>query len=61
MTPLSIALDWPLDIIIIPKVKAPRDVWWVETVLDQMEMRLHRAHGRLRTMLLGPQPDEVRA
>jgi len=29
-----------------------------ETVV---KVRLPRAHGRLRTMLLGPQPDEVRA
>ena len=26
-----------LDIIIIPKVKAPRDVWYVETMLAQLE------------------------
>jgi citrate lyase subunit beta/citryl-CoA lyase len=32
-----------LDLLILPKVKSPRDVWWVETVLDQMEMRLGRA------------------
>jgi len=29
-----------LDVIIIPKVKAPRDVWFVETLLDQLEGRL---------------------
>jgi citrate lyase subunit beta/citryl-CoA lyase len=29
-----------LDVIIIPKVKAPRDVWFVETLLDQLEARL---------------------
>jgi citrate lyase subunit beta/citryl-CoA lyase len=32
-----------LDLLILPKVKSPRDVWWVETVLDQMEMRLGRS------------------
>jgi citrate lyase subunit beta/citryl-CoA lyase len=32
-----------LDLLILPKVRAPRDVWWVETLLDQMEMRLGRA------------------
>ena len=26
--------------IIVPKVKAPRDVWFVETLLDQLEARL---------------------
>ena len=33
-----------LDVIIIPKVKAPRDVWFVETLLDQLEAqaRPHR-------------------
>ncbi len=30
-----------LDIIIIPKVKAPRDVWFVETLLAQLEAKLH--------------------
>lgn len=29
-----------LDIIIIPKVKAPRDVWFVETLLAQLEAKL---------------------
>lgn len=29
-----------LDVIVIPKVTAPRDVWFVETVLDQIEPKL---------------------
>ena len=29
-----------LDIIIVPKVKAPRDVWFVETLLAQLEAKL---------------------
>jgi citrate lyase subunit beta / citryl-CoA lyase len=29
-----------LDIVIVPKVKAPRDVWFVETLLDQLEADL---------------------
>ncbi|MDP9235897.1 MAG: CoA ester lyase [Chloroflexota bacterium] len=29
-----------LDIIIIPKVKAPRDIWFVETLLAQLEAKL---------------------
>jgi citrate lyase subunit beta/citryl-CoA lyase len=29
-----------LDIIIVPKVKAPRDVWFVETLLTQLEAKL---------------------
>lgn len=36
-----------LDIIIIPKVKAPRDIWFVETLLAQLEakLRLERRIG----------------
>jgi citrate lyase subunit beta/citryl-CoA lyase len=29
-----------LDVIILPKVKAPRDVWFFETLLDQLEAKL---------------------
>ena len=29
-----------LDLIIIPKVKAARDVWWVDTLLTQIETKL---------------------
>lgn len=29
-----------VDVIIVPKVKAPRDVWFVETLLDQLEAKL---------------------
>ena len=29
-----------LDVIIIPKVKAPRDVWFVDTLLNQLETQL---------------------
>jgi citrate lyase subunit beta/citryl-CoA lyase len=29
-----------LDLIIIPKVKAARDVWWVDTLLTQIESKL---------------------
>jgi citrate lyase subunit beta / citryl-CoA lyase len=29
-----------LDVVIVPKVKAPRDVWFVETLLDQLEADL---------------------
>jgi citrate lyase subunit beta / citryl-CoA lyase len=31
-----------LDLIIIPKVKAPRDLWFVDTLLSGVEMRLKR-------------------
>jgi citrate lyase subunit beta/citryl-CoA lyase len=31
-----------LDVIIIPKVKAGRDVFWVDTLLSQIELRLKR-------------------
>lgn len=33
-----------LDIIIIPKVKAARDIFWVDTLLTQIETRLRRKH-----------------
>lgn len=33
-----------LDIIIIPKVKAPRDIWFVETLLTQLEAKLKLDH-----------------
>jgi citrate lyase subunit beta/citryl-CoA lyase len=29
-----------LDILIVPKVKAPRDVWFFDTLLDQLEKKL---------------------
>ena len=29
-----------LDILVLPKVKAPRDVWFFDTLLSQLEMRL---------------------
>ncbi len=29
-----------LDVIILPKVKAPRDVWFFETLLDQIEKKI---------------------
>ena len=29
-----------IDLLILPKVKAPRDVWFFETLLDQMEKKL---------------------
>ncbi len=31
-----------LDLIIIPKVKAAKDVWWVDVLLSQIEKRLKR-------------------
>lgn len=36
-----------LDIVIIPKVKAPRDVWFVETLLAQLEQKLGLDMGRI--------------
>jgi citrate lyase subunit beta/citryl-CoA lyase len=29
-----------LDVLILPKVKAPRDIWFFETLLDQLEAKL---------------------
>lgn len=31
-----------LDVIIVPKVKSGKDVWWVDTLLSQMDLRLKR-------------------
>jgi citrate lyase subunit beta/citryl-CoA lyase len=31
-----------VDVLVIPKVKSPRDVWWVEVLLDQLEIRFPR-------------------
>ena len=33
-----------IDIIIIPKPKAARDVWWVDTLITQLETKLARKH-----------------
>jgi citrate lyase subunit beta/citryl-CoA lyase len=30
-----------LDLLVLPKVKAPRDVWFFETLLSQLERKLH--------------------
>lgn len=36
-----------LDVVIVPKVKAPRDVWFVDTLLGQLEDKLGLAAGRI--------------
>jgi citrate lyase subunit beta/citryl-CoA lyase len=36
-----------LDVVIIPKVKAPRDVWFVDTLLTQLETKLRLPVGRI--------------
>jgi citrate lyase subunit beta/citryl-CoA lyase len=41
-----------LDIVIIPKVKAPRDVWFVDTLLAQLETKLHLPVGRIGIEIL---------
>lgn len=41
-----------LDVIIIPKVKAPRDVWFVDTLLTQLESKLGLPVGRIGLELL---------
>jgi citrate lyase subunit beta/citryl-CoA lyase len=41
-----------LDVIIIPKVKAPRDVWFVDTLLTQLEAKLGLPAGRIGLELL---------
>jgi citrate lyase subunit beta / citryl-CoA lyase len=41
-----------LDVVIIPKVKAPRDVWFVDTLLTQLETKLDLAVGRIGIEIL---------
>jgi citrate lyase subunit beta / citryl-CoA lyase len=41
-----------LDVVIIPKVKAPRDVWFVDTLLTQLETKLGLAVGRIGIEIL---------
>jgi citrate lyase subunit beta/citryl-CoA lyase len=41
-----------LDVLIIPKVKAPRDVWFVDTLLTQLELKLGLEEGRIGLELL---------
>jgi citrate lyase subunit beta/citryl-CoA lyase len=36
-----------LDVVIIPKVKSPRDVWFVDDMLTQLEQRAGLAAGRI--------------
>ena len=41
-----------LDIVIIPKVKAPRDVWFVDSLLTQLEDKLGLEPGRIGIEIL---------
>jgi citrate lyase subunit beta/citryl-CoA lyase len=41
-----------LDVVIIPKVKAPRDVWFVDTLLNQEEMKLGLPIGKIGIEIL---------
>src|SRR5437764_5073596 len=41
-----------LDVIIVPKVKAPRDVWFVDSLLTQLEAKLGLEAGRIGLELL---------
>ena len=41
-----------LDVVIIPKVKAPRDVWFVDTLLSQEEMKLGLPIGKIGIEIL---------
>jgi citrate lyase subunit beta/citryl-CoA lyase len=41
-----------LDVIIVPKPKAPRDVWFVDTLLTQLEGQLGLEPGRIGVELL---------
>ena len=50
-----------LDIIIVPKVKAPRDVWFVATLLDQLESKLGLVESTGRRIGLELLVEEVEA
>ena len=41
-----------IDVIIVPKVKAPRDVWFVDTLLTQLEFKLGLPEGGIGLELL---------
>ena len=41
-----------IDVIIVPKVKAPRDVWFVDTLLSQLEAKLGLEPGRIGLEIL---------
>src|SRR3954454_2421894 len=41
-----------VDVVIIPKVKAPRDVWFVDTLLTQIEQKLGLEPGRIGIEIL---------
>src|SRR5436309_7168900 len=41
-----------LDVLIMPKVKAPRDVWFVDTLLSQLEAKLGLVVGSIGLELL---------
>lgn len=41
-----------LDVIIVPKPKSPRDVWFVDTLLTQLENQLGLEEGRIGLELL---------
>ena len=36
-----------LDVVVIPKVMSPRDVWFVDDLLSQLERKLGLEHGRI--------------
>jgi citrate lyase subunit beta/citryl-CoA lyase len=41
-----------IDVVIVPKVKAPRDVWFIESLLNQLEMKLSLPLGRIGIEIL---------
>ncbi len=41
-----------IDVIIVPKPKAPRDVWFVDTLLSQIELKLGLPLGKIGLELL---------
>jgi citrate lyase subunit beta / citryl-CoA lyase len=41
-----------IDVVIVPKVKAPRDVWFIDTLLNQLEDKLGLERGRIGLEIL---------
>jgi citrate lyase subunit beta/citryl-CoA lyase len=48
-----------LDLVIVPKVRGPRDVWFVATMLDQLESKLGLDQGRIGLEILIEETEAV--
>ena len=48
-----------LDVIIVPKVRSPRDVWFVDDLLTQLELKLRLPGGRIGLEVLVEEVEAV--